>query len=503
MKGIAGSSGRPPLDPRANVPIRQRPWQDETIYMVLTDRFHNGDRTNDAGADPSDPNRFHGGDWQGIIDKLDYLKGTGATALWISPVQEQVRDFFGMDGYHGYWARDFYKTEPSFGSLDKLRELVDKAHERGMKVMVDLALNHTGYGAPMATDPAYHDWFHHVGNIKFLSRWWMEHGELHGLPDFAQEKPKVARWLIDMSKWWIDQTGIDGFRLDAVRHVPLKFWKQFSSEIHQHAGDNFMLLGEIYDYSTKRTSVWAGPGKLDSVFDFPLNTALRNSVGSNETYGLWKNVKYFVTHIWTHGGEAIRRIKGQGDGDMRRISKVLQKDERYAQPELLVTMLDNHDMPRFLSAAGPNGEQKLKLAMDLLFTLRGIPSVYYGTETGMTGFEPHESRSDMNFDSSPHLREHFSKLAAVRAGSEALRRGDYRELSVDRAVLAFARRSPSQLAIVVANNADTAQRRTVRLGDVAPAGTVLRDARSGETLQPRDGKLEVEVGPRQSLILLS
>ncbi|NDD27579.1 MAG: hypothetical protein EB084_04855 [Proteobacteria bacterium] len=199
---------------------KARSWHDEVIYMAMTDRFHNGDKTNDAGTDPTNPNRFHGGDWQGLIDKLDYLADLGVTTLWISPLPEQIRDFLGTDGYHGYWTKDFTRPEPSFGTVDKLRELVDKAHEKGLKVLVDLVVNHLGYGAPMAEDPAYHDWFHHQGNVNLTLQRNMEKGKLSGLPDFAQENPVVSRWLIDQCKAWIDKADIDGFRLEVLGRDP-------------------------------------------------------------------------------------------------------------------------------------------------------------------------------------------------------------------------------------------------------------------------------------------
>lgn len=492
-----------------------RSWQDEVIYMVMTDRFNDGDRTNDAGCVPSDPDRFHGGDWQGIIDKLDYIKGLGATAIWISPVHQQKRDFFGSDGYHGYWALDFYKTEPSFGTLKKLKELVEKAHEKGLKVIVDMVLNHTGYDAPISQDPDRYDWFHHYGNIKFYNQWWMENGQFCGLPDFAQENSQCSRWLIDMCKYWIDQTGIDGFRLDAVRHVPKEFWQQFSREIHAHAGDDFFLAGEIYHPWPRVTSPYQNEAKLDSVFDFPLNYAIRNTIGCNGELTYWDNVKFFYANVFQHPGESCRMLLGQNDGDMRRISWILKKDWRYRNPEILVTMLDNHDMTRFMTTAGPHGKEKLKMALALLLTMRGIPSVYYGTEVGMEGTW-RENRKDMEFGKNPDLLAYFQKLARFRQDSVALRRGSYEELHVDKDLYAYARAyppdnqdsssapaSPAETVVVAMNNGSEKKRLEIPAPSGVKDGTVLTDLLRGSRYRVEEGKLSLRLAPRQVVILKS
>jgi alpha-amylase len=493
-----------PHDPRVDTAIRQRSWKDEVIYMAMTDRFHRGEPVKTTAVDPKDPERFHGGDWQGIIDKLDYIKGLGASTVWISPVQMQTRDFFGKDGYHGYWASDFYKPEPSFGNMEKLQELVQKAHEKGLKVMVDLVLNHTGYGSPMSLDPKYNDWFHHYGAPKLPTQWWFENGTFCGLPDFAQEKPEVARWLIDMTKYWIDQTGIDGLRLDAVRHVPQQFWRQFSDEIHQHAGDNFMLLGEIYHYDTKWTTTYQNDAKLDSVFDFPFNFALRDTVGSNKE-GLWNNLKFFATHVWSHPGESFRKAMNNDDGDMRRVARVLRKDNEYVRPDFLVTMLDNHDMPRFITAAGEHGLEKTKLALALMFGMRGIPSLYYGTEAAMKGgFEGgvNENRQDMQFGANPQMQEYVTKLAHLRHDSVALRRGGYKELMATESIYAFARPHPQQTAVIAVNNGALDAPTRVPVKGTVGDGTLMQDMLSGRQWPVRKGAVEVNLEARQAVILL-
>ncbi|MCE7870698.1 hypothetical protein DYH09_10000 [bacterium CPR1] len=442
--------GMPALSPQPAA----RTWQDEIFYMVMTDRFHNGDKTNDQGSQPQDHQRFHGGDFQGIIDKLDYLQDVGVTTLWISPVHQQKRDFFGMDGYHGYWPTDFFQIEQSFGDMAKLKELVARAHDKGLKVVVDMVFNHLGYDAPLAKDPDKQEWFHHGGNARIPTQRGLEQGEFCGLPDFAQENPEVSRYLIDMAKWLIDETGIDGMRLDAVRHVPKDFWKQFSSEIHAHTGNDFLLLGEIYHPKPKATQVYQNEAALDTVFDFPLNFALRDTIGYNEDTTYLDNLSFFMSNILTHPGESFRMVRGKDDGDMRRLSDIFAQDGVYRRPDLLVTMLDNHD-----------------------------------------------NRKDMEFAGKKDVTDHFRTLAHLRHDSLALRRGYQKEVLADREVYAYARLHPKDSVVVALNNATEVSRRELRMPSEVKEGTRFEDALTGQVVTVKDGQVAVEIPARQAVVL--
>ena len=203
------------LVPAGAVPAATGINSSDLIYFLMTDRFSNGDPTNDQNVRPADPQAYHGGDFQGIINKLDYIKDLGFTTIWISPVvQNQV------GGYHGYWATDFYKTNEHFGSMAELRSLVDQAHAKGIKVIVDLVVNHTGQLHPWVGEAQYQNWFHPRKNIaNYSDQREVENGWLASLPDLNQENPEVKQYLINMAKWWIEETGIDGYRLDTVKHV--------------------------------------------------------------------------------------------------------------------------------------------------------------------------------------------------------------------------------------------------------------------------------------------
>src|SRR5574342_229443 len=215
------------LPAKAAVKKENRLWQDESFYSIMIDRFNNGDITNDVDVNAKDPLAYHGGDFQGIIDRLDYIKDMGFTAIWLTPVFDNVDK-----GYHGYWINDFYKTEEHFGSVDKFKELVKEAHKRDIKIILDFVVNHVAPDHEWVNDPAKKNWFHEKQDIiDWNDQNQMENNWLYGLPDLAQENPETRKYLLDAAKWWIEETDIDGYRLDTVRHVPVDFWSEFSKEV--------------------------------------------------------------------------------------------------------------------------------------------------------------------------------------------------------------------------------------------------------------------------------
>ena len=173
-----------PAHPLQPAPQELFRWEGKTIYYAVTDRFHNP-----QGFQEQDPQKFHGGSWKGLTEKLDYLKDLHVDCLWISCPYENQRDFFGSDGFHAYWPKDFEKPEPSFGSKEDLKNLIDQAHQKDIKVILDVVTNHTSYDHPLQKQRP--DWFHHNGNIAGPLQWQMENGALAGLPDLDQDKPEV------------------------------------------------------------------------------------------------------------------------------------------------------------------------------------------------------------------------------------------------------------------------------------------------------------------------
>jgi glycosidase len=463
-------------------------WEGKTIYQIVTDRFHNGDKSNDQNTFPDNPDRFHGGDWQGVIDKLDYLDELGTDVLWLSCPYENDRDFMGSDGYHGYWPHNFEKAEPGFGSKAKLKELVQKAHDKGMKVMLDVVVNHTGYNHPAARDPEFRDWFHREGSRNPFSQYQLERGSLGGLPDLALEKEQVARHIIDVHKSWAEESGVDGFRVDAIRHVPSDFLREFDGAMKE-GRENFLTVGEVF-WNDHHYLARYQKETQDTLFDFPLMQALKDVFGGNPDQGLKDRLKQFQETKEHNMGQAIMDLTKQGGSSMKKLSEVFSHDHAYENPRMLSTILDNHDTNRFLTHAGGD-KSKLKLASALVFGARGTPSLYYGTESGLEG-QMGANRKDMEFDADPELHQHFQNLIHLRKSSDALRLGTQTELLVEDEAYAFTRVLPGEEVVCCFNNAEVPQTLRIPLKDSQIGdGDKLRSLTDKREVVGQDGFVEV------------
>lgn len=227
--------------------------QEDVIYFVITDRFSNGDPANDADADTQNPEAYHGGDFSGLMSKIPYFKTLGVTAVWLTPVYVNIVDFFDSAGYHGYWAIDFERVDPHLysedpqhetGSRGYFRDLVEAFHDAGLKVVLDMVVNHTGYHTP-GYESYPHKRFgpHHFNRDQPgdpTEKW------LSGLPDLDHDQPEVADYFVQNILDWIEETGIDAIRMDTVKHVEDTFWYLFKSQIKtRHPG--ITLIGEVLD----------------------------------------------------------------------------------------------------------------------------------------------------------------------------------------------------------------------------------------------------------------
>ncbi|MEB3283988.1 MAG: alpha-amylase family glycosyl hydrolase [Candidatus Sericytochromatia bacterium] len=468
--GIADAAGRKKT--------RLERWRDEVIYFVMTDRFHNGDPTNDYKVVKRDPHAYHGGDFAGLIQKLPYIRDLGATAIWITPVNDN-RDDALVDkywGYHGYWIKDFNKVEEHLGDEATLKKLVDKAHGMGIKVMLDIVANHTGYGAPMAVDPKFRDWFHHNGNItNWDDQYQLENHDIHGLPDFNTENPDVLSYMVDVWTRWAQRTGVDGYRVDTVKHVPKGFWAKFNTAVSTRTKSDFLLLGEVLNGDAGYVGAYTREGRFDTVFDFPM---------------------YFT----------LREVFAEGKS-MRRLGERLRQDGAYANAELLSTFVDNHDVPRFMSSAGGD-ERKLRMALSFILTARGIPCLYYGTENAMSGKSEEENRADMQFGANPRLNKFVRTLTSLRKELAPLRRGRMLEMWQDDDVYAFSRlngtaRSAEEV-IVALNNSDGERRVTMPLRRESQLknGAVLIDKLGAGRVAVENHRVTVTIPAKQALILV-
>ena len=465
-------------------------WEGKLIYYAVTDRFNKGG----GGAIAGDPERFQGGNWQGMIDKLDYLKELNVDCLWISCPYENKRDFFGKDGFHGYWPTNFREAEPNFGDKEKLRELCAKAKEKGIKIMLDVVVNHTGYDHPWVNDPSKRDYFHKNGNIHGPGQWQAENCALAGLPDLDQENKAVADELVDAHKEWMG-LGVAAARMDAVRHVPEEYLRRFDQEMRSINPD-FFAVGEAF---------WQDPNfvagyqnrTMDSMFDFPLAYSIRYVFSGDEDRSLKERMADFQKVREHSNQEAARLLRHSGQESMTKLSSAFEGDMYYDNPNKLGTFLDNHDMIRFMSdCKGDLG--KLESATAFLMAIRGTPCVYYGTEVGMTGVGP-ENRNAMEWGKNPQWTRRFSELTAARRSSEALQYGHQEELLATKYTYALSRMRADEEVVCVFNNHQSESRElSFKLHEQSqiPDGTVLKDMVGSQQATVVGGEVTVTLPPK-------
>ncbi len=462
---------------RATLPLLARSSQegrfqgitrDDVIYLIMPDRFADGDPSNNQpqGAVPGTYDRsgaktYHGGDLKGIQQHLPYLKDLGVTTIWLTPLYDNDNS---TSDYHGYGAVDEYAVEDHFGTMKDYQELISAAHQLGLKVLLDMVPNHVGPKHPWAASQPTPNWLHgttehHLDTDYYYSPITDPHAEkanyvsaLEGwfanvLPDLAQENPLVAQYLLQNALWWAESGGLDGFRIDTFPYVPRAFWAYYHNGLFS-TYPHFFTVGEVYNSNPTVTSYWAGGQTgfdgidtgLTTPFDFPMNSAIRETVA--------------------HGASA------------KKIVDVLRQDRLYPHPELLVTFIGNHDMKRFLTEAS-NSAGKLKLAFSLLTTLRGIPQLYYGDEIGMRGGDDPDNRHDFpgGFSGDQHnaftnrgrrpeeqdVYAHVQNLLKLRQEHAALRTGVQKHVAVADNYYAFTREGAGERLLIVFHNRDAAQ----------------------------------------------
>lgn len=504
--------------------------QSDVIYLIMPDRFANGDPTNDeppefpGSHDRSKLRAWHGGDLRGVRDHLDYLQDLGVTTLWLTPVVKNGA----TEDYHGYGAVDLYAVDPHLGSLDDYKDLVSAAHQRRMKILFDAVPNHVGPHHPWVAKPPLPDWFHGTPQ-KHLDSYSPVKNSFYGLPgkmpiandpfealadphapeslrrnltdgwffgilpDLNTENPFVAQYLQQNAIWWLESTGLDGFREDTFPYVSRKFWSDFHAALHR-LYPRLSNIGEVFHPDPAVTSFFVGGKKgwdgldtgLSTVFDFPLFFAIRD--------------------VLLNGAPAGR------------IPNVLRKDPLYPQPDALVTFFANHDVPRFASADSATPE-KLKLAFGLATTLRGIPELYYGDELAMPGGPDPDNRHDFPggwredrenaFSAAGRTREQqeifleAQKLLRLRREHPALQSGKLWHLFSDDASYVFLRQSDEERILVVFSNAKESRTIALPFLDTPVAGTSAAIPLYGPAQTTVNGdRLSIAV-PAQSLSIFS
>ncbi len=443
--------------------------QEAVLYQIFVDRFARGPQgapVHDGWLAPKQLNRFLGGDLQGITARLDYLAELGVTALWLSPI-------FATSSYHGYDTVDFYDVDPRFGTKADLRRLVQEAHARGLRVLLDFVANHVSRDFPpfqeALRDPAspYRAWFHFHPDYKHGYRCFFD---VASMPWLNTDHPQVSRFLVDAARYWLTEFQVDGYRLDYAAGPSHRFWSQFRAGCKEAAPDCW-LFGEV---TRAGDDLRRYVGRLDGCLDFAFARAVR--------------------HLCAQAPPTI---------SLTDFAAFQEREPAFFPADFLrPAFLDNHDMNRFLWLAGGD-KRRLRLAGGLLFTLAGPPILYYGTEVGLSqprAKAPHqeEARHPMPWGSAQDraLRAYFQRLIHIRRGHAALTQGDRRTLALDPAqgTWLFQRQAgPDRLLVAV--NVSPEERRvelpgpafTELLSGQAAGNHLALEPLSLRILQPQEG----------------
>lgn len=455
-------------------------WDEAIIYFMLTDRFYDGNEANNLpnqGAfNKADAGAYHGGDFAGVTRKLDYLKELGVNTIWLTPIventlgnfttQEELAKGNNYYSYHGYWATDFKALNPYLGTVEELHTLLDEAHARDMKIMVDVVLNHAGY---------YND-EHPLKDKDILNllrdrnineneeRQWIA-----GLPDFDTENQAVRETILNWQLAWANLktakgNTIDYFRVDTVKHVDHETWKQFKTAL-AHANSEFKLIGEIFDGDNKINS-YLNNGEMDSALDFTFNEIALEFVNGS-----------------LKAAEA----------------KLEARNSRISNTAMLGQFLSSHDEDGFLEVILNGDKAKMMAAVTLQLTAKGQPVIYYGEEIGMSGrnnWPIYTNRYDFDWTlvkEENTTLSHYKKLLAARNEyTDAFAKGSRSTVAGGdtEGWLAFARSYQADEVYVVVNTKN--ERKEITFATKAEEGTVIQDIYSGTSyIAGKDGVVTV------------
>lgn len=477
---------------------------EDVLYLIMPDRFASGNPENDVvdgmrekKIDRADSFARHGGDIQGISNHLDYIADLGVTAIWLNPTQENDME---SGSYHGYAITDYYQIDRRFGSNEDFCALVEKAHERNLKVVMDMIFNHCGSENYLFKDKPSKEWFNYHSNYVQTSFKTASVMDIHAsafekkiatdgwftsvMPDFNQRNRHVARYLIQSSIWWIEYAGINGIRQDTHPYADFDFMSQWCKEVLDEY-PYFNIVGETWLNSNVLVSYWQKDSKLaaplnsnlPTVMDFPLQ-ALMNQAFDEET--------------------------GEWGGGLYKLYDYQTQDLVYANPMNLLTFLDNHDTSRFAQTDEmAKNLKRYKQAMVFLLTTRGIPQIYYGTEILMTGDKGKgdgDLRKDFPGGWQGDTRNCFAKngrtaleneafeftrqLLNWRKGNQVIGKGSLKHYSIQNGVYVYQREFNGKSVVIIMNGTDDSKEL-----DLAPYQEIL----------PRENALDVLTGKNVNL----
>ncbi|MCA9683695.1 MAG: hypothetical protein KC457_15955 [Myxococcales bacterium] len=487
-------------------------WRDSIIYFVFVDRFNNGDQGNDGPIGVEGPADWQGGDWAGVMAKIDegYFDELGVNTLWLSVPMDNTDDSgIGTDGhqysaYHGYWPQNLDQTEEHFGTMAELQALVEMAHAHDIKIILDYAMNHVHISAPVYAQ--HSDWFWPNDNGQGGNcvcgegcAWGGDDGRrcwfTSYLPDFNFTNAAARSYSVDNATQWALDTGIDGFRLDAVKHIETSWLTDMravvANEIEPNTGEHFYMVGETFDGDRAVIAAYVAPSMLDGQFDFPLRMEL--------------------------AGKLLMR-----QGTMSELAAFMDSNDNYYGAGIMSTFIGNHDIPRVIHLAqdapvwdnpwtdgkdmawgniglpgGTAAFERMALGFTLIMTIPGAPLIYYGDEVGMAGAGDPDNRRFMQWSGysagQQLLLDRVKTLTSIRSQQIALRQGQRSTLSADADTLVYQMSYGADKVYVAINRADGN-----RSAGGLPGGS-MQDLISGQTVAGPS----VDLPARTAMILVA
>ena len=441
-------------------------WDEAVVYFMMTDRFFDGNESNNtaSGADTygDNPGLYHGGDFAGVTAKLDYLQDLGVNTIWITPIVENIKGVAVTDegskdvpynaAYHGYWASDFTKLNPTLGTTGEFETMISEAHKRGMRIMVDIVVNHAGYGTESTFADMLRDKSVSEGDIKS----WQS-----GLPDFATENADVRAKLVEWQTSWMKDYGVDYFRVDTVKHVDSTTWAALKNSTTE-VNPSFKMIGEYYGAGYASNGSTLGTGQMDADLDFDFNDQATSFVSGNIS-----SVEKFLSARNSALNNAYMTGQFLSSHDEDGFKASLMNGKKYTEDKATSAAL---------------------VAATLQLTAKGIPVIYYGEEVGLSGLNnyPYQTnRYDMDFSKATKdnvTYQHYKNLLSIRnAYTDVFARGSRTVVaSSDEECYDVVSRSYGGTTLYVGMNIkDTAKE--VKVPVSLAAGTEVKDLYSGAT----------------------
>lgn len=491
---------------------------EDVLYLIMPDRFADGDTSNNTLKDMNfpvqvnrnDPSGRHGGDLKGIENHLDYIQSLGMTAIWLNPVLEND-----MPGgtYHGYATTNYYRVDPRFGTNEEYRNLIDKSHKRGIKVVMDMIFNHSGSSHPWIEDLPSKDWLNYPDGSKLTNfrlstindpyaseydrtrsvKGWF----VPSMPDLNQQNPHLMRYLIQNSIWWIEFSKIDGIRMDTYPYADMEPMAQWITDV-QKEYPGYNIVGEAWYGDVAGTAYWQRSSRLNKQGDPNLPTVMDFPTMIIATQAFHENTLEY----------------GQG---LNKIYNRLALDYLYEDTKSVLTFLDNHDTDRFLLTE-PKNLGAWKQGVAFLLTTRGIPQIYYGTELLMHGDKkktdgdvrkdvpggfPGDKINAFTREGRTKLQneaiDFMSKVANWRKGNKVISEGSLKHFMPENGMYVYERRLGDKRAVVIMNGTDRQLSVDMSIySEILPIGATLKDVITGEEFTITN---EIHFAPRALFIL--